>query len=361
LLENTKHNLTWADRKVVLSVWLKEDTMRRGLIFLLVGILLAGCSVSPTQALTSTPIPTKAPTPTSTYKPIPAPTNTPASSINHIYAFGDSLSDIGHDGAIAKGLAAEGKFPSEFVKIFETYYWKGRDSNGPAAVEVLADRLKVGLTDYAVGGAKTGYDNANGDLWDNTGLMAQIDQFEAELKGERADANSLYFIHISANDFIGSIDGVTHNISATVPLADQALANLNLAVEHLAKLGAHQFMVGTSTDLSGMPGIINSDYGNEALAFQTRFNSGLPGEMEKLAERFDLKMNIFDYTALSDRIHSSPGDYGLTNTVDSCLVVNDSTTTVCKNPDEYFYWDDVHPTRRVHQIMGEAMAAQLSK
>ena len=29
---------------------------------------------------------------------------------------------------------------------------------------------------------------------------------------------------------------------------------------------------------------------------------------------------------------------------------------VCSDPDEYYFWDEYHPTRRVHEIIGEDMA-----
>jgi hypothetical protein len=50
------------------------------------------------------------------------------------------------------------------------------------AVEVLAERLGVKLKDYAVGGAKSGYGNAD-DYWleglKNTGIQAQVEQYKA--------------------------------------------------------------------------------------------------------------------------------------------------------------------------------------
>jgi cholinesterase len=345
--------------------------MNKLLIVIVIAVLLSGCSVpqpaaptlAPALIPTNTPIPppTNTPVPPPTNTPVPPLTNTPAPLFTHIYAFGDSLSDIGHDFKIAKDLAAKGEFDPNILKIIETYYWNGRDSNGPAAVEVLADKLKVELTDYAIGGATTGIDNANGDLWKDTGLMAQIDQFENELNGEQADPNALYFIHISVNDFIkGVIFNQSHSITETVTLADQALVNIDTAVEHLAKLGARKLMVVNSADISKMPDV--EAFQVEALAFQERINSRLPDEMEKLAKQLDLDMNIFDYTALSDQLHSNTAKYSLTNVTDPCLVVIDSNTVrVCSSPDQYFYWDGLHPTRRVHQLMGEAMAEQLSK
>lgn len=65
------------------------------------------------------------------------PTATP---ISHVYAFGDSYSDNGN----MKKLLPSGP-PWNLM-------WEGRVSNGPVAVEVLATRLNVPLTDclYAV-------------------------------------------------------------------------------------------------------------------------------------------------------------------------------------------------------------------
>jgi phospholipase/lecithinase/hemolysin len=34
---------------------------------------------------------------------------------------------------------------------------------------------------------------------------------------------------------------------------------------------------------------------------------------------------------------------------------------VCETPDQYYIWDDYHPTRRVHDIFGKSMAALYGK
>lgn len=337
--------------------------MNKLLTFVLMGMLLASCSAPQAPAATGIPtsIPIDIPSPTGT--PVPPLTDTPAQGIDHVYAFGDSLSDNGRAFKLASELVAKGQFDASVVKTSETYNWKGRAANGPAAVEILADQLEVDLTDYAFGGATSGYDNTQGELWDGTGLLAQIDEFESDLKGEQADPNALYFIHISGNDFIKYIIfEQSHSITDTIAIADQALVNIDTAVEHLAKLGARRFMVANSADISKMPDVNSVGFSTEGAAFQKRINSELPGRMENLASQLNLDMNFFDYADLSDEMHNTPGKFGLTNRSEPCLYLDESNTVVvCQSPDQYFYWDGLHPSRRASQIFGEAMAAQLSK
>ena len=77
------------------------------------------------------------------------------------------------------------------MDLIDTNMVEGRWSNGLLAVEVLANLLNAGLTDYAWTGATTGY----GSLDDNKhGIFWQIDQFKSDLKGKTVDAGALFFI-----------------------------------------------------------------------------------------------------------------------------------------------------------------------
>jgi phospholipase/lecithinase/hemolysin len=89
----------------------------------------------------------------------------------------------------------------------------------------------------------------------------------------------------------------------------------------------------------------------------------LVAEMAKLEQQLNIKIDLFDYTALNDLIWNNPAQYGFTNLTDHCISATDDlkTTTVCETPDEYYWWDDLYPSRRAHQLIGEAMAEQLSK
>ncbi len=61
------------------------------------------------------------------------------------------------------------------------------------------------------------------------------------------------------------------------------------------------------------------------------------------------EITLFDTAAAFQRLLADPAAFGLTNTTDPC--VNLAEGTVCPNPDEWLFWDGVHPTARTHEIL----------
>ena len=280
--------------------------------------------------------------------------------ISQVFAFGDSLSDNGAIEQLTRKMVSENV--SEAVVLPDSnLYWQGRWSNGPAAVEVLADRLQVSLTDYAVGGAQSG--NGNSIRWidpyEDTGVLGQIDKFKATLKDGRADPNALYFIQAAANDFFDHEDNA---LPGTLPdLADQAAAHIESAVSRLVDMGAKRFLVMNLMDISLMPYTIGRGLSTRAVEFQNRFNSELSAKLDSLEHRSGVDVTLFDYVAVVKQVRTNPAQYGLTNLTQPCQPVHFGVGPVCSSPDEYFFWDESHPTRRTHQIVGEALAALFGK
>ena len=68
------------------------------------------------------------------------------------------------------------------------------------------------------------------------------------------------------------------------------------------------------------------------------------------------EVNLLDSQALFDAIIANSAVYGLTNTTDHCIQPN-VPPYQCTNEDEYVYWDNIHPTGRIHEIIGQAAAA----
>lgn len=278
-------------------------------------------------------------------------------SISQIYAYGDSYSDDGLSLEISTAAVNAG-VPGSFILPADPasglYDPEGRWTNGKTAVEVLSQNLQVSLTNYAVGGAKSGNGNYYGwlDSFQNTGVFGQIEQFSNEVGGE-ADEDALYFIFASANDLFEYTD---FGLSGTVEeLAAQTVENIGESVSRLSALGAEQFLVVNSSDLDILPGVIEFGQTAEAAVFTDEVNSLLPQELEILTQILGVEIALYDHVAISNEIRANPANYGLTNINDPCQPVF-PVEPRCTAPDEYYFWDEYHPTRRVHQIVGEDMA-----
>jgi phospholipase/lecithinase/hemolysin len=62
--------------------------------------------------------------------------------------------------------------------------------------------------------------------------------------------------------------------------------------------------------------------------------------------------------ALFNDALSNPINYGFTNTTQSCIspppLLNPGVVpTVCENPSEFVFWDDIHPTTATHAFISE--------
>ena len=279
-------------------------------------------------------------------------------SVSQIYAFGDSYSDEGLSLEISTA-AVDAGVPGSFILPADPtsglYDSKGRWTNGETAVEVLAQNLGVDLTNYAVGGVKSGNGNYYGwlDSFQDTGVFGQIEQFNSELGGNSADSNALYFIFASANDLFEYTD---FGLSGTVEeLASQTVDNIGESVTRLSALGAEQFFIVNSSDLDILPGVIEFGQTAEAALFTDEVNRLLPEELNTLTQDLGVDIALYDHVAISDEIRANPAIYGLTNIDDACQPVF-PVEPQCSAPDEHYFWDEYHPTRRTHQIIGEDMA-----
>ncbi|BDA67779.1 GDSL family lipase [Calothrix sp. PCC 7716] len=265
---------------------------------------------------------------------------------SHIYAFGDSLSDIGNcfdatKKALAKPIPATPP------------YFSGRFSNGILWVEYIAQLLGLcsdQSTNYAIGGATTGATNS---LVPNTpgltGLQPQIDKFKAE--NNQTDIRALYTIWAGANDYLGA--GVTdYNIP---------VKNLSNAVKSLASVGAKNIMVFNLPDLGNLPRTRNDIQESQFLTNITRLhNSALASELETLKQSFSQSINLIliDAYVIFNQIFSNPAQFGFTNVKDSALSQHESSLIYTES---FFFWDEIHPTTASHLLMAhKALEALVS-
>lgn len=281
-----------------------------------------------------------------------------APNYNHLYAFGDSYSDNGEGQNPTRTLVAQQVKDAQ--ELPGSLYWRGRWSNGPTAVEGLAHALKIPLTDYGIGGAKSG--NGNYYAWmgpyRNTGVFGQISDYLKAVKTHKADPNSLYFIFVSANDFFEWAD-FSHSESIEV-LSQNSVTNIQKAVERLITAGAKHLMVVGTTDLSHVPAVVQGNQVNNASAYQQILGQKLPAVLTALVNAHHINITYFDHLAFSSTLRSAPGAAGLMYLDTPCQATYPQIKPVCENPDAHYYWDEWHPTRKVHAQAAERMFETLS-
>lgn len=275
-----------------------------------------------------------------------------AGSIDAIYAFGDSLSDVGNVYAFTGGT------------IPGAPYVNGQFSNGPVWVQGLASGLGLapltpsllGGTDYAFGTAETGPTafNTSNPAADLTGPTGQLAQFVASHPS--ADPNSLYTIWIGSDDLFDILAGANPLDYATD--IGISVNNVDSAISALAALGAKNFLIATVPDLGKTPAAIAGGPAAQAAlsGLAAAFDTALVNSAVALANLHSLNLSILDSYSLVDAIVANPGFYGFTDVTHPCVTgaVNYVGGTACAATtaaqNQYLFWDAIHPTSAAHAI-----------
>lgn len=247
-----------------------------------------------------------------------------AESFSAVFVYGDSLSDNGN-------LYAISGIPSP-------PYYNGRFSNGPVAVEQLAEQLGSPLSDFAWGGATTGIGNS-GDGGSQTspgifGLPGMLSQLAAYPVPPALIPTSLFVVWGGANDFEAGGSVAT------------AIADIDAIVTSLRANGATHILVPGLPDL----GLTPEFYGDAAAtAYSRQFNQGLQSTLPSGAIYSDVY-------GLLNSVVQNPGAYGFTNVTSPCF----DGVSVCSSPGQHLFWDDIHPTTAADALLANQFQADLA-
>ncbi|MEA5603117.1 SGNH/GDSL hydrolase family protein [Nostoc sp. UHCC 0252] len=253
-------------------------------------------------------------------------------SIAEIYVFGDSLSDTG-----MVFRATGGMYPPNPT------YFQGRYSNGRVWIEYLAESLHLSskqTNNFAYGGSTTG---SVGNSYVPS-LLNQVQSFTQTHQPTNPDA--LYVLWAGANDYLQGVS------SATVPIK-----NLTTAINSLTDAGAKKILVGNLPDLGQLPATKNSSNSVNLSALTQAHNQGLRRSLKILSQQHsDIEIVQLDASALYRNAITNPADFNFTNVISSCLAgVGDASRRhrACSNPDQFLFWDGIHPTAAAHRIIGK--------
>jgi len=243
-------------------------------------------------------------------------------TFSDVIVFGDSLSDNGNLYDLTGG----------FIPISPPYY-EGRFSNGPVWVEHLAPQFGVpadAMTNYAIGGSTTD------DVLDT--------QIADHIDNGSSPGDALHIFWAGANDFLASDAG-----DPIDPIIFDAMANIEDSITTLAGVGATTFLMPNLPDLAVTPRYLHDNPGDADRAhdYTLAFNDALTGLIASLES--DLMIDIFqlDTFSLMNDIIADPSLFGFTNVTDRALLTDG---TIVDNPNEYLFWDDLHPTAPAHEL-----------
>ncbi len=250
-------------------------------------------------------------------------------SVNRLYVFGDSYSDIG-----------------------EGY----RDGNGPTSVAYLARRLGFQLMpandasaqgkslDFAISGAQTGGGAGHriGKALLGYGMRNQVDDFAARVRAGKIRFNpgtTLFFFAGGLND-------------KNLP-TEETVANLEGEIKTIYSLGGRHFMVAllpvAIPDFREVATRLNP----AIVKIPAELNTKLPGA----------RVNLSHWGPFYDEVMDHAAKYGITDTVHECAgrAIFHQNTTPCASPATHFYYHHGHPSTATHRIVGGMLYAEVRK
>lgn len=290
-------------------------------------------------------------------------------NLDGVYVFGGSLSDVNNSFNVTSKLNLPGgPFPAP------PFYEQGRLTNGKVWVEYLSNELGLNPTpftevnplnppregvNFAFGGVTTGTQSISG----LPGLQTQVATFVGSLQGQPADPNALYILDASTagNDYLGGFEK-----TPIVPVL-----NILNAAQQLADSGARNILVVNLPSLDQTPRGRQTDPVTLGLVSRMH-NRALSRGLKKL-ERNNPEVNFisFDLSGLLQQAIANPKAFGIKNVTDACtntdlysptaFPLDPSQLTICKKSKNFLFWDSVHPTTHMHEVIADSAYDLLSQ
>ena len=284
-----------------------------------------------------------------------------------MYVFGDSLSDAGNVFQLTGEIALK-----PFEPIPAAPYATGGHhfSNGQTWVEQFATEtgrsnggkasLKgdAGNGNYAFGGARAR------SAGNSPSSSVQIAMYLQEHGA--ADPDALYVIQFGGNDIRDALQVWTVN---GPQLVLEAVGSIGIAIQTLYNAGAREFLVVNAPNLGKTPLAAMLGAGPQVEAVSQFFNTtlesgfapyGIPGLAQLEVALPGIVLHRLDLFGLINHLVAYPQDFGLAEIEAPCLTFGTQESAYCANPNQFLFWDAIHPTSAGHAIVAAEAVAVMS-
>lgn len=283
-----------------------------------------------------------------------------AADFTQFYIFGDSLSDTGNVSTFTQ-VSPIGSIPPD------PPYFQGRFSNDRIWVDYLGEQ--IGLTptlfanlsttaptqgvNFAFGGSNSGVDNVF--IPGVPGVLNQVGLFTQPFlaNNQKVDPNALYAVWGGGNDYLFGQN----------PNVNQVVNNLSQSVGLLTQAGAKNILVLNLPDLGKIPLVSSSANSSNFTALTNAHNAMLATALAELSNIPDVNIIPVDIDSVFNRVVANPAEFRFNNIDSSCVVYRIQINQVlrsCDNPNDFFFFDEVHPTTNVHRLIAETALARIS-
>ena len=298
------------------------------------------------------------------------PSQVEASSLNfsQLIVLSDSLSDTGNAFAASKN-----EFPPEDLGYFEGRFTNGSNWIDNLArdlglltptpiVDILTGAIPQDGLNLAFAGATTGAINTVNPMFpalqDVSGEMPGQISLLTDL-ADLVSPEALYIFWYGANDYLPT------NSPNFIPFEtpETTINNITNGLTNLVALGAKNILIPNLPLLGTVPRANNLDpffpmvelgTAEELNLLSMEHNQLLSATIEDLSANFGAEVNLIPleidslFNQVITEFNNVPEQSPFINVSDVCLL-----NPACVNPDEFFFWDGIHPTKKTHEIIGQ--------
>lgn len=272
---------------------------------------------------------------------------------SRMFVFGASFIDSGNHFAVTGETAHP-----PFVLLGPSYGIGGHHfSNGRTWVEVLAQEMdltewaKPAYRDPAFGNYAYGYARAREVVPDpvEPSLFDQVQDWIGNGYCTGAPMNDTLFVVdsgyfdvldiLQGEDALTVLTGMTTSIATNIGILYECGAR-NLLFAYLPPLEASPIAPPPDPTAPSLSALYNYVFLQPVLAAYS-------------SEPFNMNVSAVDFFGFLTGVLATPEAFGFTNITDACVTFGVTKGAFCKDRDSYFWWDPLHPTKKVHALLGE--------